>query len=102
MIEESKYYSDEMKTHFNKELVMTKEDNEYFENSTKGWIGDNEYVDNDVKVRDRCHATGKYRGSAHGDCNINVKLNQKNSCRISQPKKLWFPCCYRNTRKINS
>ena len=41
--------------------------------------------ENDVKVRDHCHITGKYRDSAHRDCNINVKLN---SCSISQPKKL--------------
>ena len=32
-IEESKYCSDVIKKHFNKELVMTKEDNEDFENS---------------------------------------------------------------------
>ena len=32
MIEESKYCSDVMKKHFNKELEMTKEDNEDFEN----------------------------------------------------------------------
>ena len=31
MIEESKYCSDVMKKHFNKELVMTKEDNEDFD-----------------------------------------------------------------------
>ena len=77
MIEESKYCSEVMKKHFNKELVMTKEDNEDFKNSTKCWICDNDYVDNDVKVRDHCHITGKYRGSAHRDCNINVKLNHK-------------------------
>ena len=34
MIEESKYSSDVMEKHFNKELLMTKEDNEDFENST--------------------------------------------------------------------
>ena len=34
-------------------------------------------IDNDVKVRDPCHITKKYRGSAHRDCNINLKLNQK-------------------------
>ena len=34
MIEESKYCSEVMKKHFNKELVMTKEDNQYFENPT--------------------------------------------------------------------
>ena len=77
MIEKSKYCSEVMKKHFNKELVMTKEDNEDFKNSTKCWICDNDYVDNDVKVRDHCHITGKYRGSAHRDCNINVKLNHK-------------------------
>ena len=56
---------------------MTKEDNENFKNYTKCQIWDNEYVDNDVKVRDHCHITGKYRGSAHRDCNINLKLNNK-------------------------
>ena len=66
-----------MKRHFNKELVMTKEDNKDFKNSAKCWICDNDYVDNDVKVRDHCHITGKYRGSAHRDCNINLKLNHK-------------------------
>ena len=68
MIEESKYCSGVMKKHFNKELVMTKEDNEDFEKSTKCWVCDNDYIDGDVKVRDHCHITGKYRGSAHRDC----------------------------------
>ena len=56
---------------------MTKEDNEGFENSTKSWNCDNNYIDGDVKVRDHCHITGKHRGSAHRDCNINIKLNHK-------------------------
>ena len=56
---------------------MTKEDNEDFKNSTKCWICDNDYVDNDVTVRDHCHITEKYRGTAHRDCNINLKLNDK-------------------------
>ena len=64
-----------MKKHFNRKLVMTKEDNEDFKNSFKCWICDNDYVDNDVKVRDHCHITGKYRGFAHRDCNVNLKLN---------------------------
>ena len=52
---------------------MTKEDNEDFKNSAKCWTCDNDYVDNDVKVRDHCHITGKYRDSAHRDFNINLK-----------------------------
>ena len=39
-----------MKKHFNKEIVMTKKDNEDFESSTKCQICDNGYTDGDVKV----------------------------------------------------
>ena len=66
-----------MKKHFDKELVMTKEDNGNFKNSSKCWICDNYYIDNDVKVRDHCYITGKNRGSAHRDCNINLRLNHQ-------------------------
>ena len=52
MIEESKYCSDVIKKHFNKELVMTKEDIENMKKSTKCWICDNYYVDIDAKARD--------------------------------------------------
>ena len=66
-----------MKKHFIKEIVITKKDNEAFENSTKYQICDNDYIDNYVKARDHCHVTGKYRDSTHRDSNINVKLNHK-------------------------
>ena len=59
MIEESKYCSDVMKKHFNKELAITKEDNEDFKKSIKFWISDIDYIDGDVKVRGHCHITEK-------------------------------------------
>ena len=65
-----------MKKRFHKKLLMIKDDKENFKNSIKCWICDNDYID-DVKVRDYCHITGKYRGSTHGDCDINFKLNHK-------------------------
>ena len=34
MIEKSKYYTDIIKKHFNKELLITKKDNKDFENSS--------------------------------------------------------------------
>ena len=71
MIEESKYCSDVARGHFNKELVMTKKENADLKNSTEYWICDNDYIDNDVKVRDHC------RSSAYRDCSINLKLNYK-------------------------
>ena len=48
---------------------MTKYNSENFENSSKCWICDNDYNDDNVKARDHCHISGKYRGSA--------KLNHK-------------------------
>ena len=75
MVKESRYCSNAMKKHFNKELAMTKK---LSENSTKCCICDNAYFEGYVKVRDHCHITRKYRASAHRDCNIKVKLNHKN------------------------
>ena len=74
MIKETKYCSDVMNKQFNKQLVMTKEDNEDFENSTKCLICDNDYIDHNLKVRYYCHITGKNRGSAQRDFNFNVRL----------------------------
>ena len=55
-----------MKKQLNKELVMSKENDEDFENSSKCWIYDVS-VKGDIKVRDYCHITGKYGGCAHRD-----------------------------------
>ena len=52
---------------------------EDFENSTKYWICDNNYVDADVKVRNHCYIDGKCRGSG-------LYVKSYNSCHIPQPK----------------
>ena len=59
------WYCSSLLKHFNKELVMTIENDEDFEKSTNWWICYNDFVNGDVKVKDHCHITGKYRGSAH-------------------------------------
>ena len=68
---------------------MAKEDTE---KSTKCWI--NDCVDNNVKVRDNYHITGKYRGSVHRDYNINLKSNHKNPVAFHNLKNndLYFIC----------
>ena len=65
MAKENKYCSDVTKKYFNKEFMLNKKDNEDFENSTKCQNYFYNYVNGDVKVRDHCHITGKYRDSAH-------------------------------------
>ena len=71
ILEEVKYCKNIMKKHFNKPLRMTKEDGDEFQKADKCYICDKKYTEKDIKVRDHCHITGTYRGSAHQDCNIN-------------------------------
>ena len=56
---------------------MTKKDDEGIENSPKCCICHSNHVADDVKLRNYCHTTKKYEGSAHRDCNVKVKLNDK-------------------------
>ena len=74
MLQEGKYCSYVMEKDFNKERVMTKKDNENFDNSAESWICDNNYLNGDVKVRDHCHITGKYRGSVISRLINNIKV----------------------------
>ena len=57
--------------------MLTKEDNKNLKNPITCWICDNDYIENDLKVRDNYHIIGKFRGSAYRDCNINLKLNHR-------------------------
>ena len=78
---------------------MTKEDYQDFKNCTKCWICDNDYVDTDVKLRD--HITRKYKGSAHRDCNINLKLNRKIPVVFYNPKNYNSHLIMQETGKFN-
>ena len=56
---------------------MSAEEEERFQLSSKCWICSKLFDAGDNKVRDHCHVTGKYRGSAHWSCNINLRLTKK-------------------------
>ena len=77
ILEEYDYCKKVVKKHFNKNLVMSAEDEERFQSSNKCWICNKLFVAEDNKVRDHCHITGKYRGSVHCSCNISLKLTKK-------------------------
>ena len=56
---------------------MTEEDENLFQKSNNCWIC-KPFISNDEdKVRDCCHVTGKFRGVAHESCNLNFKLTKK-------------------------
>ena len=60
--------------YFNKPMRLTKKDQQDFKTADECHICNKKYSEKDIHVRDHCHITGKYRGSAHQDCNINFKL----------------------------
>ena len=64
-----------MKKLFNKNLIMTDEEEEQFQLCNTCWIS--EKLIEDKKVRDHCHITGKVRSAAHWSCNINLQLTKK-------------------------
>ena len=56
---------------------MTKEEENLLQKSNSCWIC-KKLIDNDEeKVRDHFHVTGKFRGAAHKICNINFQLTKK-------------------------
>ena len=50
---------------------------EQFQSSNICWICKKLIDNNDEKVRDHCHITGRFRGAAHWSCNINLQLSEK-------------------------
>ena len=73
---EYKYCKKIINKYFNKNLIITEEE-DLFQKSNNCWIC-KKLIDNDEdKVRDHCHITGKFRGAAHKRCNLNFKSTIK-------------------------
>ena len=77
VIDEVDYCQKVKKEHFNKPLVMSEEDEALFRSQDSCHICNEKYTASAKRVRDHCHITGKFRGSAHEDCNINFRLTNK-------------------------
>ena len=78
MFEEVKNCQSIIRDNFNKPLKMTDEDEKSFKEATHCHICEKKYRVDDVSVRDHCHVTGKYRGSAHQSCNLKLKISAEN------------------------
>jgi hypothetical protein len=74
-----------------KQLIMTEENIQDYENTTKCWICEEET--NEDKVRDHCHFTGKYRGAAHKSCNLKLKI---------KPNETKIPVVFHNLKGYDS
>ena len=93
MLEEVNWCKQTMKKRFNKPLKMTKKNETDFQKAIKCHICDIKYTNKDIRVRDHCHITGKFRGSAHQDCNLKLKIN---------PDNIKIPVIFHNLRGYDS
>ena len=76
ILKENKYCK-KMNKHFSKTLVMGEEEEHLFQQSNSCWIC-KKLIDNaNEKFRDHCHVTGKFRGAAHWNFNINFQLTKE-------------------------
>ena len=89
ILKEYKYCKKVMNKHFKKKLIMIEEEH-LFQQSNNCWICEKLIDNDDGKVRDHCHETGKFRGTAHRNCNINLQLTKK------------VPVIFHNLRGYNS
>ena len=75
--------------HFQKPLRMSSREERDFQMSKKCHICDRRYKQKElhrnsedpevnIRVRDHCQITGKYRGSAHRNCNLKLQLVPEN------------------------
>ena len=93
MLKEVEYCKAVIKKCFNKQLVMTEDDEQHFKTMDGCHVCGEKYTDKDVHVRDHCHITGKFRGSAHQECNLKLRI---------KPENLKIPVIFHNLRGYDS
>ena len=55
-------------------MQMTEQDEHCFQNSKQCHICKRNFIEGlDIKVRDHCHISGKFRGASCQSCNLNFK-----------------------------
>jgi hypothetical protein len=56
-----------------KDLDMSERDEDKFKHQRKCHICKRVFLRDETRVRDHCHLSGRFRGAAHQDCNLNFK-----------------------------
>ena len=77
ILKEYKYCKKVLNKRFNKNLIMSEEEEHLFQQSNSCWICKKHIDNEEEKVRDHCPVTGKFRGAALWNCNINFHLTKK-------------------------
>ena len=93
MFEEVKNCQNIIRDNFNKPLKMSNEDEKAFKKAKHCHICEKRYKPDDEPVRDHCHVTGKYRGSAHQTCNLKLQISAE---------KINIPVVFHNLKGYDS
>ena len=93
MLKEVEYCKAVVKKRLNKPLVMTEDDEMCFKLMDNCHICDKKYTDKDVRIRDHCHITGKFRGSAQQEFKLKLRV---------KPENIKIPVIFHNLRGYDS
>ena len=72
---------------------MTEDDEQHFRTMDGCHICSGKYTDKDVCIIDHCHITGKFRGSAHQECNLKLRI---------KPEDIKIPVIFHNLHRYDS
>ena len=72
---------------------MTEDDEMCCKLMNKCQICGETYTDKDVRIRNHCHITRKFRGLAHQECNLKLRI---------KPESLKIPVVFHNLRGYDS
>ena len=72
---------------------MTEVDEQNFKTMDGYHICGENYTDKDVRIRDHCHITGKFKGSAHQECNLKLRI---------KPEDIKMPVIFHNLHGYDS
>ena len=70
-----KYLEEDIKMIANikkEKIIFGEREKERYNEETRCWIC-KEFDENEEKVKDHCHYTGRYRGAAHNECNLKYR-----------------------------
>ena len=71
-----------------KKMVFGEKEKTEFDVATQCWICQEHFVEEDRKVRDHCHFTGKFRGAAHNKCNLQFRKPKFIPRGVSQSQRI--------------
>ncbi len=88
IIKLQKYYNEDIQERRKQHEIpiLTEQEEQEYKLKTNCYLCDGSFTKDNKKVREHCHITGKYRGAACNNCNLNF-----NNLKLSKEGKIYSP-----------